>query len=112
MHRKIISNNKITNKMLSAINDGIKSHISSLDPEFKNKRDEMMMKIDTLRNMLLACKYERMYEYEKLDFVDSLTKRVARKGSLTAKQGKYANTLHKQFKKRIDKNMLNNPESA
>ena len=71
-----------------------------------------MMKIDTLRNMLLACKYERMYEYEKLDFVDSLTKRVARKGSLTAKQGKYANTLHKQFKKRIDKNMLNNPESA
>ena len=103
MHRKLVSDNKISPKMLKAINDGIKSHTLSLDPEFKNQRDDMMLKIDSLRNLLLLCRYEKGYEYEKLDFVDSLTKRIARKGSLTAKQAKYANNLYKQFKKRIDK---------
>ena len=107
MHRKLVSNNRISPKMLKAINDGIKSHTLSLDPEFRNQRDDMLLKIDSLRDMLLLCNYTKVYEYEKLDFVDSLTKRVARKGSLTSKQGKYANNLYKQFKKRIDK-MQNN----
>ena len=61
----------------------------------------MLSKITKLKYLLTKCGYTRQYEYEKMEFLDSITKRVHMKGKLTPKQAEYANALYKQFNKRI-----------
>ena len=101
MHTKLIGNGNITPKMLSSIHKGIKSHQSYNNPTDKMMRDKMLSKITKLKYLLAKCGYTRQYEYEKMEFLDSITKRVHMKGNLSPKQAKYANQLFKQFNKRI-----------
>ena len=101
MHTKLIGNGNITPKMLSSIHKGIKSHQSYNNPTDKMMRDKMLSKITKLKYLLTKCGYTRQYEYEKMEFLDSITKRVHMKGNLSPKQAKYANQLFKQFNKRI-----------
>ncbi len=61
----------------------------------------MLSKITKLKYMLAQCNYTQQYEYEKMEFLDSITKRVHMKGNLTPKQAKYANQMYKQFNKRM-----------
>ena len=51
--------------------------------------------------MLSKCRYTSQYESEKMEFLDSITRRTHMRGSITPKQAKYANQLYKQFSKRI-----------
>jgi len=101
MHRKLVSNFTITPKMLDAIQTAAATYESYGDPDRKKKRDAMLAKITKLKYLLTKCGYTRQYEYEKMEFLDSITKRVHSKGALTPKQAKYANALYKQFNKRI-----------
>jgi hypothetical protein len=101
MHRKLVSNARISPKMLSAVEQAIESYGNYNSPEDKAKRDSMLSKITKLKYLLTKCGYTRQYEYEKMEFLDSITKRIHKRGKLTPKQAKYANQLYKQFNKRI-----------
>ena len=101
MHRKLVGNSKITPKMLSAVQTAVHFHNNYNRPDIKANRDRMLSKITKLKYLLTQCGYTRQYECEKMEFLDSITKRVHTKGNLTPKQAKYANQLYKQFNKRI-----------
>ena len=101
MHRKLVSNFTITPKMLDAIQTAAATYESYGDPDRKKKREAMLSKITKLKYLLTKCGYTRQYEHEKMEFLDSITKRVHSRGALTPKQAKYANALYKQFNKRI-----------
>ena len=101
MHRKLIGNNPITDKMLSTIHSAIKYYGNYNKPEVKAQRESMLSKITKLKVMLSQCGYTQQYESEKMEFLDSLTNRAHSRGTLTPKQAKYANKMYKQFNKKI-----------
>jgi|TARA_R110000824_G_scaffold296671_3_gene484958 hypothetical protein len=101
MHRKLIGNNTVTNKMLETINMASKYYDNYNKPETKAQRESMLVKITKLKVMLSQCGYTRQYEAEKMEFLDSLTNRAHSRGTLTPKQAKYANQMYKQFNKKI-----------
>ena len=101
MHRKLVGNERITPKMLSAVEQATESYGNYNCPEDKAKRDSMLSKITKLKYLLTKCGYTRQYEAEKMEFLNSITKRVYSRGKLTPKQAKYANQLYKQFSKRV-----------
>ena len=101
MHRKLIGNNPITDKMLSTILSAIKYYDNYNKPEVKVQRESMLMKITKLKVMLTQCGYASQYEAEKMEFLDSLANRAHSRGNLTPKQAKYANHMYKQFSKKI-----------
>ena len=101
MHRKLIGNNTITDKMLRTIHSAIKYYGNYSKPEVKAQRESMLSKITKLKVMLSQCGYTRQYEAEKMEFLDSLTNRAHSRGNLTPKQAKYANHMYKQFSKRV-----------
>ena len=101
MHRKLIGNNPITDKMLSTIHSAIKYYGNYNKPEVKAQRESMLSKITKLKVMLSQCGYTQQYESEKMEFLDSLTNRAHSRGTLTPKQAKYANQMYKQFNKKI-----------
>ena len=101
MHRKLIGNNPITDKMLRTIRSAIKYYDNYNKPEVKVQRESMLSKITKLKLMLVQCGYTQQYESEKMEFLDSLTNRAHSIGTLTPKQAKYANQMYKQFSKKI-----------
>ena len=101
MHRKLIGNNPITDKMLRTIQSAIKYYGNYSKPEVKAQRESMLSKITKLKVMLSQCGYTQQYESEKMEFLDSLTNRAHSRGTLTPKQAKYANQMYKQFSKKI-----------
>ena len=101
MHRKLVGNGMITMKMLDSIQKAIATYRTYGNPHNKRNREAMLSKITKLKYLLTKCGYTRQYEYEKMEFLDSITKRVHMKGKLTPKQAEYANALYKQFNKRI-----------
>ena len=101
MHRKMVSAKKITLKMEKHINQAFNYYKNHNKPEVKANRDKMLSKVTKLKSMLLQCGYTQHYERERMDFLDSLTDRIYIKGNLTPKQAKWANSMYKQFNKKI-----------
>ena len=69
MHRKLIGNNTVTNKMLETINMASKYYDNYNKPETKAQRESMLVKITKLKVMLSQCGYTRQYEAEKMEFL-------------------------------------------
>ena len=101
MHRKMVSAKKITQKMEKHINQAFDYYKNHNNPEIKANRDRMLSKVTKLKSMLLQCGYTQQYERERMDFLDSLTDRIYIKGNLTPKQAKWANSMYKQFNKKL-----------
>ena len=101
MHRKMVSASRISPKMEKHINQAFNYYKNHNKPEVKANRDKMLSKVTKLKAMLLQCGYTQQYEKERMDFLDSLTDRVYIKGTLTPKQAKWANSMYKQFNKKI-----------
>ena len=104
MHRKLVSDFKITPKMLDSIQTAAATYETYNVPQNRIKRDGMLGKVSHLKTMLAQCGYTVQYQYEKMEFLDSIKNRIITKGKLTPKQAKYANQLYKQFNKKIQKN--------
>ena len=101
MHKQLISNKNLTQKMLESVNTALKFYNNYNRADIKVQRDKMLAKITKLKQMLHHCGYSDYYIELKMEFLDSLTKRAHSRGTLTPKQAKYANNLYKQFSKRI-----------
>ena len=108
MYRALITGRKITPKMESSITKIVKSYSKTLNPEYrKNKLDyteNTISKLSMIKRRLDECNYTRSYTNDKLYFLESIEKQVYSRGSLSVKQRKALNGMHKQFEKRIEKN--------
>ena len=101
MHKQLISNKNLTQKMLESVNTALKFYNNYNRADIKVQREKMLAKITKLKQMLHHCGYSDYYIELKMEFLDSLTKRAHSRGTITPKQAKYANNLYKQFSKRI-----------
>ena len=101
MHRKMVSASRITPKMEKHITQAFNYYKNHNNPEVKARRDSMLAKITKLKYLLTRCGYTKQYEADKMHFLDGLTDRINRLGTLTPKQAKYANHMYKQFNKKI-----------
>ena len=101
MHLKMVSASRITPKMEKHINQAFNYYENHNNPEMKIQRESMLAKITKLKYLLTRCGYTKQYEADKMFFLDGLTDRINRVGTLTPKQAKYANQMYKQFNKKI-----------
>jgi len=101
MHLKMVSASRITSKMEKHINQAFNYYENHNNPEMKTQRESMLAKITKLKYLLTRCGYTKQYEADKMFFLDGLTDRINRVGTLTPKQAKYANQMYKQFNKKI-----------
>ena len=104
MHRKMVSAKKISPKMEKHINQAFDYYKNHNRVDVKVNREKMLSKVTKLKSMLLQCGYTQQYEKERMDFLDSLTDRIYIKGNLTPKQAKWANSMYKQFNKKLKEN--------
>jgi len=101
MHLKMVSASRITPKMEKHINQAFNYYENHNNPEMKIQRESMLAKITKLKYLLTRCGYTKQYEADKMFFLDGLTDRINRVGTLSPKQAKYANQMYKQFNKKI-----------
>ena len=101
MHTKMVSASRITPKMEKHITQAFNYYENHNNPEMKTQRESMLAKITKLKYLLTRCGYTKQYEADKMFFLDGLTDRINRVGTLTPKQAKYANQMYKQFNKKI-----------
>jgi len=101
MHLKMVSASRITPKMEKHINQAFNYYENHKNPEMKIQRESMLAKITKLKYLLTRCGYTKQYEADKMFFLDGLTDRINRVGTLSPKQAKYANQMFKQFNKRV-----------
>ena len=97
----MVSAKKITQKMEKHINQAFDYYKNHNRADVKANRDRMLAKVTKLKHMLLKCGYTQQYERERMDFLDSLTDRIYIRGNLTPKQAKWANSMYKQFNKKL-----------
>ena len=101
MHLKMVSASRITPKMEKHINQAFNYYENHKNPKMKIQRESMLAKITKLKYLLSQCNYTQQYEADKMFFLDGLTDRINRVGTLSPKQAKYANQMFKQFNKRV-----------
>lgn len=101
MHTKMVSASRITPKMEKHINQAFNYYENHKNPKMKIQRESMLAKITKLKYLLTRCGYTKQYEADKMFFLDGLTDRINRVGTLSPKQAKYANQMFKQFNKRV-----------
>ena len=101
MHTKMVSASRITPKMEKHINQAFNYYENHKNPKMKIQRESMLAKITKLKYLLTRCGYTKQYEADKMFFLDGLTDRINRVGTLSPKQAKYANQMYKQFNRKI-----------
>ena len=101
MHLKMVSASRITPKMEKHINQAFNYYENHKNPKMKIQRESMLAKITKLKYLLTRCGYTKQYEADKMFFLDGLTDRINRVGTLSPKQAKYANQMYKQFNRKI-----------
>ena len=103
MHMALLSDRRITAKMIQAVQNANRHYDFAKDPKNVEKRRNILSKLMKLRSMVKHCQYTNDYRDDRKTLIQSFIDQVKRKGTLTKGQFTYANNLYKQFKKRIAK---------
>ena len=103
MHMALLSDRRITSKMIQAIQNANRHYDFAKDPKNVEKRRNILQKLMKLRSMVKHCQYTSDYRDDRKTLIQSFIDQVRRKGTLTKGQFVYANNLYKQFRKRIAK---------
>ena len=103
MHMALLSDRRITSKMIQAIQNANRHYDFAKDPKNVEKRRNILQKLMKLRSMVKHCQYTSDYRDDRKTLIQSFIDQVRRKGTLTKGQFVYANNLYKQFTKRIAK---------
>ncbi len=112
MWQALVTGRRITPKMESAITKIVKVYAKHLkkenDPEYRKNKlsyiETTLNKLNSLKGKLHTANYSKSYESNSEYFLNSISEHVKVRGSLTVKQRKALNKMHKQFTKRIEKN--------
>ena len=103
MHMALLSDRRITSKMIKAIQNANRHYEFAINPKNVERRRNILVKLVRLRSMVKHCQYTSDYRDDRKTLIQSFIDQVRRKGTLTKGQFVYANNLYKQFTKRIAK---------
>ena len=111
MSSALVHGRKITPKMESAITKIVIAYTKYLkelkDPDLKKEREnfieDSLYKVSLITKLLIDAEYTPSYQANSKWFLNSISKQVKKRGSLSLKQKKALNKMYKQFKKRSEK---------
>jgi len=107
MHSKLSKGHSLSEKQEYAINNAVSKYakyfFSKNDPDNKKKTDELIQKVRRVQKLLYECNFERSYEANAEDFLNSVETQVKSRGTLRAKQKQALNKMYMRFKKRLKK---------
>ena len=98
----------LTDKQEAAVTKAVKRYavyfFKKNDPEYKQKIDDKIARINVIKKLLAQCDYHESYVWRSEEFLNSIEYQVNKFGKLSEKQGKALNSMHKRFLKKIKNN--------
>ena len=107
MHSRLSKGHSLSEKQEYAITNAVsryaKFFFQKNDPDNKKKTDELWKKVRMVQKLLYECNFERSYEANAEDFLNSVETQVKSRGTLSIKQKQALNKMNNRFKKRLKK---------
>ena len=98
----------LTDKQEAAVTKAVKRYavyfFKKNDPEYKQKIDDKIARINVIKKLLAQCDYHESYVWRSEEFLNSIEYQVNKFGKLSEKQVKALNGMHKRFLKKIKNN--------
>ena len=100
MHMKLVSNGRVTPKMINAIRDGIKKWKSFYDENEVWKREKLLKKVMKLAELCEVHYFGNLQDKNfKLKVIYSIMEQIKTRGFVTKKQMLWCNETFKTIKK-------------
>ena len=91
----------LTDKQEAAVTKAVKRYavyfFKKNDPEYKQKIDDKVARINVIKKLLAQCDYHESYVWRSEEFLSSVEYQVKRFGKLSEKQVKALNGMYKRF---------------
>ena len=98
----------LTDKQEAAVTKAVKRYavyfFKKNDPEYRQKIDDKVARINVIKKLLAQCDYHESYVWRSEEFLNSIEYQVNKFGKLSEKQVKALNSMHKRFLKKIKNN--------
>ena len=98
----------LTDKQEAAVTKAVKRYavyfFKKNDPEYRQKIDNKVARINVIKKLLAQCDYHESYVWRSEEFLNSIEYQVNKFGKLSEKQVKALNGMHKRFLKKIKNN--------
>ena len=98
----------LSDKQEAAVTKAVKRYavyfFKKNDPEYKQKIDDKVARINVIKKLLTQCDYHETYVWRSEEFLNSVEYQVKRFGKLSEKQVKALNSMHKRFLNKIKNN--------
>ena len=98
----------LTDKQEAAVTKAVKRYavyfFKKNDPEYRQKIDNKVARINVIKKLLTQCNYQESYVWRSEEFLNSVEYQVKRFGKLSEKQVKALNSMHKRFLNKIKNN--------
>ena len=98
----------LTDKQEAAVTKAVKRYavyfFKKNDPEYRQKIDNKVARINVIKKLLAQCDYHESYVWRSEEFLNSIEYQVNKFGKLSEKQVKALNSMHKRFLKKIKNN--------
>ena len=98
----------LTDKQEAAVTKAVKRYavyfFKKNDPEYRQKIDDKVARINVIKKLLAQCDYHESYVWRSEEFLNSIEYQVNKFGKLSQKQVKALNGMHKRFLKKIKNN--------
>ena len=98
----------LTDKQEAAVTKAVKRYavyfFKKNDPEYRQKIDNKVARINVIKKLLTQCNYHESYVWRSEEFLNSIEYQVNKFGKLSEKQVKALNGMHKRFLKKIKNN--------
>ena len=104
---KVRAGKTLSHKQKKIINTAVKRYSKfyhrQKNPDFREKTDKLVSKIELVTKTLMMCGYTMDYEHDAKRFLDSVKKQARRSGTISEKQVSALNKMYKRFLKRVQK---------
>ena len=94
----------LTDKQEAAVTKAVKRYavyfFKKNDPEYRQKIDDKVARINVIKKLLAQCDYHESYVWRSEEFLNSVEYQVKRFGKLSEKQVKALNGMYKRFQKK------------
>ena len=91
----------LTDKQEAAVTKAVKRYavyfFKKNDPEYRQKIDNKVARINVIKKLLTQCNYQESYVWRSEEFLNSVEYQVKRFGKLSEKQVKALNGMYKRF---------------
>ena len=94
----------LTDKQEAAVTKAVKRYavyfFKKNDPEYRQKIDDKVARINVIKKLLTQCDYHETYVWRSEEFLNSVEYQVKKFGKLSEKQVKALNGMYKRFQRK------------